>query len=134
MGDGEYSVALDQLYTRLFRNIYEGSIKWQEKRYQGHDYWQVLESYKGVVCTMQNWVSCSTCRSWMMWIKLHGNRLRNKNVHEFRLGTRSKESSGRNSYQMCETILWETHPAKYESLNREEIHHGSTHEAERRRA
>ena len=128
MGDGEYSVALDQLYTRLFRNIYEESTKLQEKRYQGHDYWQELESYKGVVCTMQNWVSCSTVD------KAAWDRLRNKKVHKFRLGTRSKESSGRNSYQMCETILWETHPAKYESLNQEELHHGSTHEAERRRA
>ena len=128
MGDGEYSVALDQLYTRLFRNIYEESTKLQEKRCQGHDYWQELELYKGVVCAMQNWVSCSTVD------KAAWDRLRNKKVHKFRLGTRSKESSGRNSYQMCETILWETHPAKYESLNREELHHGSTHEAERRRA
>ena len=32
----------DQLYTRLFRNIYESSNQWQEGRYQGH-YWRQVE-------------------------------------------------------------------------------------------
>ena len=31
-----------ELYTRLFRNIREGSNKWQEKRYQGQ-YWRQVE-------------------------------------------------------------------------------------------
>ena len=133
----------DQLYTKLFRNIYEGSIKWKEDRYQGRDYWQV-ENWNRTSewfarCkafpSHLSWGSCSTCRSWMTWINQLGNGLRNKKARGFRLGTRNKEFSGRNSHHMCGMILWKARPAKHDSLNREELHHGEAHmRAERRRA
>lgn len=54
-----------------------------------------------------SWDFCFICRSWMIWTKLHGNGLRIKKVHEFKLGIQNKKYSGRNSCQMYETILWD---------------------------
>ena len=80
-----------------------------------------------------SWGSCSTCRSWMTWINLLGNGLRNKKARVQNWHTK-QGVSGRNSHQMCGMILWKARPAKHESLHREELHHGEAHmRAERRR-
>ena len=36
----------NQLYSRLFCNIYDGSMKWKEDRYHGSDYWQVRHRWQ----------------------------------------------------------------------------------------